>query len=132
MGTFRVNMDVSEDKRSQSERVEALVDTGATYTMLPSSLLRGLGVSPITRLGFTLADGRDVERDVGEVYLRIGDLAFHSPVVFGNDGSEALLGAVTLQIFGLGVDPLHERLAPLAGIFPSLTRIGDAPLSANA
>lgn len=124
MGTFKVNMDVAEDRRAPSERVEALVDTGATYTTLPDSLLRGLGVSPITRLGFTLADGRRVERDVGEAYLRIGDLAFHSPVVFGNDGSDALLGAVTLQIFGLGVDPLHERLAPLEGIFPSLTRVG--------
>ena len=125
MGTFRVHIDVSESRRARSERVEALVDTGATYTMLPDSLLRGLGVSPITRVGFTLADGRRVERDVGEAYLRIGDLAFHSPVAFGYDGAGALLGAVTLQIFGLGVDPLHERLAPLEGMYPSLTRVGD-------
>ena len=126
MGTFRVNIDVSESRRARAERVEALVDTGATYTTLPSSLLRGLGVPPITRLGFTLADGRRVERDVGEAYLRIGDLAFHSPVVFGNDDADALLGAVTLQIFGLGVeDPLHERIAPLEGLYPSLTRVGD-------
>ena len=125
LGTFRVDIDVSESRRARAERVEALVDTGATYTMLPDSLLRGLGVSPITRLGFTLADGRRVERDVGEAYLRIGDLAFHSPVVFGYDGADALLGAVTLQIFGLGADPLHERLAPLEGMYPSLTRVGD-------
>ena len=120
-----MDIDVSESRRARSERVEALVDTGATYAMLPDSLLRGLGVSPITRVGFTLADGRRVERDVGEAYLRIGALAFHSPVVFGYDGADALLGAVTLQIFGLGVDPLYERLAPLEGMYPSLTRVGD-------
>ena len=125
MGTFKVHIDVSESRRGRSERVVALVDTGATYTMLPDSLLRGLGVSPITRVSFTLADGRRVERDVGEAYLRIGELAFHSPVVFGNDEADALLGAVTLQIFGFGVDPLHERLAPLEGMYPSLTRVGD-------
>ena len=125
VGTFRVHIDVSESPGTRSERVEALVDTGATYTALPNSLLRGLGVSPITRLGFTLADGRRVERDVGEAYLRIGGLAFHSPVVFGYDGADALLGAVTLRIFGLGVDPPHERLAPLEGMYPSLTRVGD-------
>ena len=37
--------------------IEATVDTGATYTMLPSVMLRRLGVASIGKAEFELADG---------------------------------------------------------------------------
>ena len=33
--------------------------------------------------------------------------------VFGNDDSEALLGATALEEFGLGVDPVNHTLVPI-------------------
>ena len=33
-----------------------------------------------------------------------------SPVVFWDDGAQPLPGAVTLEIFSLGIDPVNERL----------------------
>jgi len=33
--------------------------------------------------------------------------------VFGEPGMDALLGAVTLEELGLGVDPINQRLVPI-------------------
>jgi len=37
-------------------------------------------------------------------------------VVFGEDGGPLLLGAVTLEEFGLGVDPVARKLVPVPGL----------------
>jgi hypothetical protein len=36
-----------------------------------------------------------------------------SPVVFGDEGVQPLLGAVILGIFSLGIDPADGRLMPV-------------------
>ena len=36
-----------------------------------------------------------------------------SPVVFREEGAQQRLGAVTLEIFSLGIDPVNERLIPV-------------------
>lgn len=36
-----------------------------------------------------------------------------SPVVFWDEESLPLLGAVTLEILGLGIDPVNRRLIPV-------------------
>ena len=125
MGTFTVEIEVGDPLGDQFETVEALVDTGATYTMLPASLLDSLGVSPVAQMNFILANGQRIERDVGEAPLRILGSTFHSPVVFANEDANVLLGAVTLQIFGLGVDSLNERLVPVDGLLVSPILIQD-------
>ena len=126
MGTFTVEIEVGDPAGDRFETVEALVDTGATYTMIPSSLLDRLGAAQVARMSFILADGQRIERAVGEAWLRIRDSSFHSPVVFANEDSNILLGAVTLQIFGLGVDPVNERLVPVDGLLVSPTLVQDA------
>jgi hypothetical protein len=37
-------------------------------------------------------------------------------VVFGDEGALPLLGAVTLEEFGLGVDPIARKLIPVPGL----------------
>ena len=61
MGTFRVRIEVGGPDLERFEPVEALVDTGATYTVLPRPLLQELGIAAHTRAPFVLADGREVE-----------------------------------------------------------------------
>jgi len=39
------------------ERVRVLVDSGATYTLLPESIWRKIGLSPKREHSFVLADG---------------------------------------------------------------------------
>lgn len=64
MGTFRVSIEVGDPAGQRYETVEALVDTGATYTTLPAPRLHGPGRVPHARDTFVLADSRRVERDI--------------------------------------------------------------------
>jgi clan AA aspartic protease len=110
MGTFRVPIEIGNDVRDRFEPVEALVDTGATYTVLPTRLLEELGIVPHTRARFVLADGREVERDLGRAWIRINGQQEFTLLVFGE---EALLGAVTLEELRLAPDPVSQRLIPV-------------------
>ena len=44
MGTFSVEMMVGNPDSAARETVEALVDTGATFSVMPASLLHRLGI----------------------------------------------------------------------------------------
>ncbi len=110
MGVFQVELEIGDPQGERYETVSALVDSGATYTILPSSLLQELGVASELSRSFILADGRHIERDFGETRIRINGENHTSPVVFGADNSMPLLGAVTLEIFALGIDPVNGRL----------------------
>ena len=110
MGTFTVTLEVADPQGRRYEKVEAMVDSGAAYTVLPASLLEGLGVAPHELRTFVLADGTRVERGFGRTWIRLGGKQDVSPVVFWDENSVPLLGAVTLEIFGLGIDPVNGRL----------------------
>ena len=113
MGTFTVTLGVGDPQGRHYEEVEAMVDSGAAYTVLPASILEGLGVEPREARGFVLADGHRVERGFGQTWIRLAGRESVSPVVFWDEGSTPLLGAVTLEIFGLCIDPLNGRLVPV-------------------
>ena len=99
------------DLREESE-IDATVDTGAAYTTLPARLLRDLGVDPIGKRRFLLADGRRVDMDVGRAWVTVNGASEVTLVVFGEDNGPALLGAYTLEGLGLAVDPTSQRLVP--------------------
>lgn len=117
MGIFRVPARIwNPGDRSRGKSLDLLVDTGATYTVIPESILRGLGISPLRRVKFRLADDRVVERDVGEVGIEVeGYMASATPVVFGED-TVCLLGAVTMEQLGLAPDPIAKRLKPVEAL----------------
>ena len=46
MGTFKWPLRISSMDGQQAQDIEATVDTGASFTTLPSSLLRELGIEP--------------------------------------------------------------------------------------
>jgi clan AA aspartic protease len=115
VGTFHYAIEVGDPQGTHFEAVDALVDSGASYTALPASLLRRLGVTPHDRVLFILADQRQIERDVGQTWVRIDGKSVITLVVFGDEGAEPLLGAYTLEGLRLGVDPLNRRLVPIPG-----------------
>ena len=112
MGTFYVQMEIGDPSGERFESIEALVDTGAAYSFMPPSLLRRLEVVPHTKRRFVMADGSLIQRDVAQTWVRLHGERGISPVVFGDENATPLLGAVTLEIFALGIDPLGERLFP--------------------
>jgi clan AA aspartic protease len=113
MATFRVTIEIGPMDQSRFEQIEALVDTGATYTVVPRDVLERLGITPQFRRRFRLADGRVVELNMAVVAIRLEGQTLPTICVFGEEGMDALLGAVTLEEFGLGVDPVNQRLVPI-------------------
>ena len=116
MGTFTAEIEIGDPEGSRFEAVSALVDTGASVTTLPSSVLRDLGVTPHTEFTFVLADGRQMQRPVGQTWIRIADRSVITLVVFGDEDVEPLLGAYSLQGLMLGVDSPNERLIPIPAL----------------
>jgi aspartyl protease family protein len=116
MGTFRVSVEIGDPGGGRYEPIDALVDTGATYTTVPGPVLGRLGVTPHTRDTFVLADGRRVERDIGRTWVRIDGRTELTLVVFGDPGTDPLLGAYTLEGLRLAADPVSRRLVPVPAL----------------
>jgi len=114
-----VSIEVGDPAGQRYETVEALVDTGATYATLPAPLLHALGVVPHARETFVLADGRRVERDIGRTWIRVDGRTELTLVVFGEPGTQPLLGAYTLEGLRLAADPVGRRLTPVPGLLLS-------------
>ena len=119
MGTFSVRFEIANRDGGEFAPVEAMVDTGSTYTYIPHGLLQRLGIEPIERRVFQLADETEVNYDIGEALFRLDDRQFTAPVIFAPQGVSSLLGVTALEVFGLGVDPVNERLAPVPGLLKS-------------
>ena len=112
METFKWPLRIASMDGQQTQDVEATVDTGAAYTTLPANLLRELGIEPMDKGVFLLADGRRVEIDIGRAWARVNGSSEVTLVVFGEDNAPALLGAYTLEGLRLAVDPIAQRLVP--------------------
>ena len=110
MGIFSVPVEVGDPEGSRFERIEALVDTGATFTIVPAPILYRLGVEPRESGSFELADGSLRDFSIGETRVRVDGKEINSPVVFGDEAMEPILGAVTLEVLGRAVDPARRRL----------------------
>lgn len=121
MGTFHTAIEVGASADGPFEAVDALVDSGATYTLLPAPVLERLGVQPTRRRTFVLADGSVHDLDMAWVFVRLRGETNPSLVVFGPAGATALLGAVTMEEFALGIDPLRQELIPMRAYLTGLT-----------
>ena len=121
MGAFTVKARVwNPSNPGRVLEVELLVDTGATYTVLPARVLRELGVKPIRTIRLRLADGRVVEGQLGEIGVDIeGYKASAAPAVFGDEGIY-LLGSVTMEQLGLAPDPIEKKLKPVEALLMGL------------
>ena len=98
---------------STTENLDFLVDSGATYSVVPAATLDRLGIRPIAVQTFRLANGERISRRKGVALFRYGDRVGGSDVIFGEDGDSHLLGAFTLESLGLGLDPLKRELFEL-------------------
>ncbi len=96
-----------------SQTLEFLVDSGATYTLLPYEVWQAIGLTPKRTISFALADGTRVERQVSECHLRLAMGEGHTPVVLGEPGDDALFGVVTLENLGLVFNPFSRTLHPM-------------------
>jgi clan AA aspartic protease len=111
MGMFDVRVKLANlSAPYRTEEVSLPVDTGATLSWIPREILQKLGVEAFSRLPFSLADGRVLERDTTAVLLMIDGRKAPVSVAFGEPGKEAVLGATALEILGFVVDPVAKKL----------------------
>ncbi len=115
MGVFSVPIEVGDPWGERFERLDALVDTGATFTMVPASLLDELGVEPEESMTFELADGTPHDFGLGETRIRVDGREVSTVVLFGGEDATPLLGAYTLERLMLTVDPANQRLIRARG-----------------
>ena len=88
-----VSSEIGDSQAGNFETVETLVDAGAVYTMIPRSILAGLGISPGWRRTLALADGREREFDMAHAAVRLDGATSSTIVIFGEDGVAPSLGA---------------------------------------
>ena len=113
MGTFFTEVLVAAPHAPERrEPVKLLVDTGSTYTWISAALLERLGVHATERRRIVTIEGTLSERDVAEILVTLGDRTLHTVCLFGRDRDLDVLGAYTLEGFGLAADPVQRRLVP--------------------
>ena len=112
LGIFYTDFVLWNPEMTASRTLTALVGTGASYVQAPASLLEELGIRRERRARFTLADGSRREMYMGWTPIELeGDIA-NVYVIFGEEGSSILLGALALETFALAVDARRRVFIP--------------------
>ncbi len=101
------------ERRGVKSRVILLVDSGAAYSIVSARILEGLGIRPLERRRFTLANGDKIERGVGGALLRIAGRTGFASVIFGLPSDQEVLGVTALGEVGLEFDPISRQLRPM-------------------
>ncbi len=116
LGILRIEIGIGDAEREHWTTLEALVDTGASITAVPASVLRDLGVEPTMRRRFESAHGVSREMEVGQTWVSVEGEEILTYVLFNDEGTTPLLGALALEMAFLGVDPVHQKLVSVAGL----------------
>jgi clan AA aspartic protease len=111
MGYVKVTAKISDPEQMRTKELEFLVDTRASYMVIPPALAKELGLEVAKKTRVTLADKREVEAGYALAYASLlGREAPVTALVF--DSPMPLLGTFTLQVLGLEVDPAKEEVRP--------------------
>jgi clan AA aspartic protease len=114
MGITMLSVDVANPAEPDNSRqIEFLIDTGAIHSVVQRAVLDELGIKPTGVQQFRLADGSKIQREKGVAFFRYNDHSGGASVIFGEPGDYNLLGVVTLEELGLGLNPLKRELLPL-------------------
>jgi clan AA aspartic protease len=111
MGITKVDLEIKNPENQKLKvKTRFLVDSGASFTVLPRELVKKLNLKPSFQQSFTLADGRVVKRKIGNALIKFRKREVASPVVLGKKEDTLLLGVLTLEAMGLILDPFQRRL----------------------
>ena len=106
---------IHQEVRVRAERamtIRMLVDTGATFSVVPRRLARALGIRRGRRsVSVRLADERRVRLGADVPIIRIDGREAPATLLVG-DVDEPILGVEALEALGLVVDPQKKRLSP--------------------
>ena len=95
---------------------EFLVDTGAFDSLVPRVRLDAIGLTPRGSREYVLADGKSVAMDITIAELEFEGEVVGGTIVYGDAGTEPLLGVTALESGGFEVDPRNEQLKRLPAV----------------
>ena len=93
-----------------------LVDTGATDCLVPRPHLEAIGLEPKGHRVYELADGSEIRLDTTTADIEFMGEVTAGRIIFGEPGTEPLLGVTALESAGIEVDPVNQRLKKLPSI----------------
>ena len=114
MGVTVLNVDIANAAAPDvTERIEFIIDSGAVYSVVPRPILERLGILPLKRDTFRMANGASIVRERGGAIFKFGEYIGFADVIFGEEGDATLLGALSLEALGLSLDPIRRELKPM-------------------
>jgi clan AA aspartic protease len=109
MGHSWVEIKISDLERKKSTRVKALVDTGATLTVLPEHLAEELGIKPTSEEKVTTGAGI-ITVKTGNAWIEVMGKEKPFGIWISDIIDKVLLGVVVLESLGFEVDPATGAL----------------------
>ena len=116
MGLTYVTVSLNAAGHRKKYQSRFLVDTGATDTLVPGDQLRKIGIKPIGKMAYEMADGSLEEFEFGLAEISFMGEITAGRVIFGPDGVEPLLGVTALESVGIVVDATNRTLKQLPAI----------------
>lgn len=111
MGLFQVMARLT-GPTGRSEQLALMVDTGATFVVVPQAIADRLELRPTRTCPLQIAGGREEVWPLAEVRLALNGAEVTTPCVIAPEGP-ALLRAVALESLLLAADPIAKRLVPI-------------------
>ncbi|MDI6640836.1 MAG: hypothetical protein QME68_00800 [Elusimicrobiota bacterium] len=84
-------MDTFTTTLPKGYKIEALIDTDATFSKFSTELLNKLGMEPSFKTTVVISNGKKITRKEGK--------SASVPVMFGKKGEHALVGVTTLEFW---------------------------------
>lgn len=109
MGHVWVEAKLANPITGEEVKVTALVDKGATFTVVPWWVYEKLNLKIIGRKRVETAKGY-LDLDESFAVIEIEGRRGVTPLLVSRELSEVLVGVVTLEVLGLAVDPTTGEL----------------------
>ena len=116
MSTFSYPITIRNLLTGAYREVQALVDSGSTFTMAPASLLGDLGVEPVRSVELELADGSSLSLPIGYAEVEVDGEATVALCTFGAEAAEPVLGATSMESLLIAPDPVNHRFIKVRGL----------------
>lgn len=110
MGLTHVAVRLLHSDAKDTYNADFLVDTGTMDTMAPASELKKIGIRPVGKDLYELANGDIVEFEHGNAEMEFMGEIIGTRILFGPDHSEPILGVIALEAAGFLIDPKNQRL----------------------
>jgi predicted aspartyl protease len=108
MGETRIYFKVY-GPNGQARDLEAVVDTGATFSKIPKSIAAKLRLEAKYETDVELGDGRVIRRKLTLVEMEIEEVRRPVLVAIGEE-ERPLIGYTTLELLGFRVNPITGKL----------------------